>query len=77
MSIMLIPYYMSRLEVQCDFKIGQLYQGNMKKGLHGFRESIVPSKGNLCEVHSISRFNSAFILPKCYLIVIHKIDSIF
>lgn len=46
-----------------------------KNGFHGFRESIVPSKGNPCEVHSISRFNSAFILPKCYLIVIHKMDS--
>lgn len=65
----------SHIETQYDFKIGQLYQGNMKKGFHGFRESIVPSKGSPWEVHSISRFNSAYILPKCYLIVIHKMDS--
>ena len=75
MSIVVMFYYVSRSETQYDFKIGQQDQGNIKTGFHGFRESIVPSKGNPCEVHSISRFNSAFILPKCYLTVIHKMDS--
>lgn len=68
-----MSYYMVDFKPNMT-KIGQLYQENMKKGFHGFRESIVPSKGNPCEVHSMFKFNSAFILLKCYLIVIHKMD---
>lgn len=66
MSTVLI-FYLNRSEAQYAFNIGQPSQWNIKKGLHGFRESIVPSKGNPCEVHPISKFNAAFILTKMLL----------